>query len=66
MPNFEYKILVQKAGMLGGKWDQIQDAPADDVLKAVGSQGWELVSVTPMASSGMTTQVHYHFKRLLS
>ena len=67
MPIFEYKILVQKAGMIGAHWDEIQDIPADKVLAAAGAQGWELIAVTPIAGHyGVTGQVQYHFKRAVN
>lgn len=43
---FEYKTVIVKGSVWGGKVEQRADL-LDDALNALGAVGWELVSVMP-------------------
>lgn len=49
----------------GRKWDRKNESGQTtwDELKDLASQGWELVSVTPLNHKGNTTRLLYVFKR---
>jgi len=76
LPLWEYSLLVSSnirgSGGIGaifvdasGLWtkkDKEGKTTFDEMVE-LGSQGWELVEVTPLAESGMTTQLLFSFKR---
>lgn len=61
MVSFEYKIVTIDRSFLSGK----DKTDVEPILNDMGRNGWELVSVIPISSSGAgtTTNLRYYFKR---
>jgi hypothetical protein len=68
MPKWEYQTIILKRELkLGFSASLTQWSPSID-LDRLGEEGWELVSIVPIANyqgdaSGLTHQLHYVFKR---
>lgn len=41
----------------------VHDSSLDEQLSALGSDGWELLAVTPLVSEGKTACLVHHFRR---
>lgn len=61
MVSFEYKIITTDRSFWSGK-DKTDIEP---ILNDMGRNGWELVAVIPVSTtgSGTTTNLRYFFKR---
>ncbi|MDR0194549.1 MAG: DUF4177 domain-containing protein [Myroides sp.] len=61
MKKFEYKAIQLKPTSL---WSfNVSDQDVEEVLNKYGQEGWELVSVIDVNSSGTTTGYLVSFKR---
>jgi len=71
MPKFEYKIVVRSCHDGKFEWflDKNDKRNAEELLNALGNEGWEFVSATPLAlraGNGDSTLIHYFLKRQLT
>lgn len=62
MTKFEYKTIEIRSntGLFSVSINQEQ---LDKLFNKQGSEGWELVSSTPLSNNGVTYRIYYTFKR---
>jgi len=58
MPHWEYK--TQTITLDNGQLDRQE---LDNLLNALGNDGWELLTVTPVLLEGRTESLVHHFRR---
>ena len=56
--NWEYKTIPVPVADGNVKGDEV-----DEALNKLGSQGWELFSVSPLLANGETCCLVHHFRR---
>ncbi len=61
MISFEYKIITTDRSF----WSGVDKTDVEPILRDMGRDGWELVSVVPLSNTGggITTNLRYYFKR---
>jgi len=64
MTKFEYKTMEVKS-KIGFTNISIETEELSKNLNQLGSQGWELVTATPITLNGSSYRIYYTFKRPL-